>query len=192
MLHDLDNTLEKLLERDLPTDLVEATSISFATPDVESIGGTPAINLFLYDVRENLDLRSGFESFERRGDGTAVRVRPAVRVDCSYLITFWPKETGEQSGPKDEHKYLGMVMKALLRYRRLPAELLQGELAGQEPPLHTVSLQSGYLNSMGEFWQAMGGKPKVAINYTVTISVLVHDDGETVPLVMEGRLSPTH
>lgn len=190
MLHDLDNTIEALLRQELPAAVLAATQISFATPDAESIGSKPAINLFLYDVRENLELRSGFESFERRGDGTAVRVRPAVRIDCSYLITFWPKETAEQSSPKDEHKYLGMVMKALLRYRKLPAELLQGDLAGQEPPLHTVSLQSGYLNSMGEFWQAMGGKPKVAINYTVTISVPVHGEGEVVPLVMESRLSP--
>jgi hypothetical protein len=190
MLYDLDNTLAALLEQELPSELLATTQISFAAPDGESVGSKPAINLFLYDVRENLELRSGVDSFERRGDGTAVRLPPAVRVDCSYLITFWPRETGEQSSPRNEHRYLGKVMTALLRHRKLPAAVLQGELAGQEPPLHAVSLQSGYLSNMVGFWQAMGGKPRLAINYTVTISVPVHGEGETVPLVVERRLAP--
>ena len=34
------------------------------------------------------------------------------------------------------------------------------------------------LQSIGEFWQAMGGKPKATLHYAVTISV---DVGEPVP-----------
>lgn len=190
MLHDLDNTIEALLRRELPAEMFPMTHISFAAPDAESIGGRPAINLFLYDVRENLGLRSGVDSFQRQDDGTALRVRPPARVDCSYLITFWPMDTATALDPKEEHKFLGKVMAVLLRYRKLPSEVLQGELRGQEPPLRAISLQPGHLNSLGEFWQAMGGKPRVAINYTVTIAVPVQEASEVVPLVMESRLAP--
>ena len=50
---------------------------------------------------------------------------------------------------------------------------------GQIPPLPAVTLQPGRLQSMGEFWQALGGKPKAALNYTVTIAIPVHDSVET-------------
>lgn len=190
MLHDLDSTLEKMLRQELPPELFPTTGISFDTPEADSMPNKPAINLFLYDVRENMELRSGVGRYHRREGGAAICVRSAVRVDCSYLITFWP-QTAESAGAKEEHKYLGLIMKVLLRDRKLPADVLQGELAGQEPPLHTVSLQSGHLNSMGDFWQAMGGKPKLAINYTVTISVPLSARGEveTLPLVTEPVLS---
>jgi hypothetical protein len=46
-------------------------------------------------------------------------------------------------------------------------------LAAQEPPLPTSTLQPGRLQSLGEFWQALGGKPKAALNYSVTASVEV-------------------
>jgi hypothetical protein len=48
-----------------------------------------------------------------------------------------------------------------------------------------VTLQPGQLQSMGEFWQALGGKPKAALNYTVTIGVAPHAPEETGPLVTD-------
>jgi hypothetical protein len=62
----------------------------------------------------------------------------------------------------------------LLRHPTIPEPVLQGSLAGQAPPLPAITLQPGRLQSMGEFWQALGGRPKAALNYTVTIGVDVH------------------
>jgi Pvc16 N-terminal domain len=106
----------------------------------------------------------------RRGDGTAIRTPPAVRVDFSYLITAWPSESAPDPA-EDEHRLLGEVMRVLLRYRTIPADVLQGELREQTPALPISTLQPGRLQSMGEFWQAVGGKPKAALNYQVTLSV---------------------
>ena len=58
-----------------------------------------------------------------------------------------------------------------LRTPTLPPAVLQGTLAGQEPPLPTLTVHTGRLQSPGEFWQALGGKPKAALNYTVTIGI---------------------
>jgi hypothetical protein len=41
----------------------------------------------------------------------------------------------------------------------------------QDLPLPVSTLQPGRLQSLGEFWQALGGKPKAALNYTVTLAV---------------------
>ena len=62
-------------------------------------------------------------------------------------------------------------MKVLLRHPTLPDTVLVGSLAGQEPLLPTSTLQPAKLQSLGEFWQALGGKPKAALHYTVTVSV---------------------
>ncbi|SAK63120.1 hypothetical protein AWB78_02115 [Caballeronia calidae] len=173
MIDDLDETLAALLRRELAPGLSEQIQVSFEAPDdqfpPQSVT-TPAVDLFLYDVRENLELRSNEVHFERRSDGVTERMAAPVRIDASYLITAWPRE-GLASPAEDEHRLLGEVMRALLRHRTLPRELLRGRLAGSDLPLPVSALQPGRLQSLGEFWQAMGGKPKAAINYTVTLSV---------------------
>ena len=105
--------------------------ISFATPDDQFPPQSvtlPAVDLFLYDVRENLELRSNEVYVERRSDGTATRTRAPVRVDFSYLVTAWPSESVPDRA-QDEHRLLGEVMRTLLRHRTIPEEVLQGVLA---------------------------------------------------------------
>jgi hypothetical protein len=181
MIDDLDRSLEELLRRELAPGLIEQVGISFAAPDSEfppSSVTLPAVDLFLYDVRENLELRDPGWSIEHREDGTTVKRRNPVRVDCSYLITAWASE-GSTSRALDEHKLLSAVMKVLLKHPTIPEVLLQGVLKAQEPPLPSSTLQPGRLQSVSEFWQALGGKPKAALNYTVTIGVFPHRDEET-------------
>lgn len=173
MIDDLDKSLENLLKQELPPELIAQISISFATPDGQFPPPSvtlPAIDLFLYDVRENRDLRDGEWRLERQSDGTATRKAPPVRVDCSYLITAWPSESSTTPA-RDEHRMLGEVMKALLKHPLLPSTVLEGTLVGQQPPLPASTLQPGRLQSLAEFWQALGGKPKATLSYTVTIGV---------------------
>jgi hypothetical protein len=187
MLDGLDTTLELLLKRELPPDIPSGDTevfISFVTPYQGAIKQKPAINLFLYDVQENLELRNSAWSVERQSSGRAKRKRPPARVDCSYLITAWPQN---EEDVQTEHQLLGEVMKVLLRYRKLPENFVADNLEGQELPLRLISLRPSNLQSFGEFWQAMGGKegtrPKVVLHCTVTISVPVDETAEEVRLV---------
>lgn len=189
MLYDLDQTLELLLRQELPSNLVgsdipTAVVISFATPDTEFSQSlsAPAVNLFLYDIQENLELRSNDWRLTRQSDGTALREPPPKRVNCSYLITAWPRDAKDL---REEHRLLGEVMKVLLRFSKLPAAVLQGSLKHQEPPYQASVLGQPKLQSLGEFWQAIGGRPKATLNYTVTISVPTHTEPETLPLAMQ-------
>ena len=178
MIHDLDQSLAALLSRELPGR--DQITVSFAAPDDQFAVKLPAVDLFLYDLRENLELRSNDDEIERHDDGTATRFQPPVRVVASYLITAWPGGAGGHSdSSEDEHKLLGAVMRALLRFRKLPREVLKGSLANQDLPLPVSTLQPGRLQSLGEFWQALGGKPKAALNYTVTLSVDLNESEDS-------------
>ena len=172
MINDLDSTLEVLLRHTAPHLVVNRVAISFAPPDGSFPPASvtlPAIDLFLYDIRENREFRNN-EPMAERGNGGALRLLPPpVRIDCSYLITAWPSPSDH--AVKDEHGMISEVMAALLRYRVLPQPLLQGSLADQPASPPVAALQTGSLQSMGEFWQALGGKPKVALHYTVTVAV---------------------
>ena len=186
MLHALDATLKSLLDKELPKGILSEDTkvfVSFDTPYQGAIKQKPAINCFLYDVRENLELRLGTWRVERQSNGKAVKKPPPARVDCSYLITVWLQNDDIET----EHQLLGEVMKVLLRYRRLPENFVDSDLEEQEVPLRVLSLRPSNLQSFGEFWQAMGGrdgtKPKVVLHCTVTISVPVHEAEEEVALV---------
>jgi hypothetical protein len=190
MIDDLDRTVEELLKRELPPALVQQVAVSFDAPGGDfppSAVSLPAVDLFLYDIRENLELRSPGWIVEHNDNGTATKRRAPVRVDCSYLITAWSSESSTTRS-LDEHRLLSEVMKVLLRHPTIPEVLLQGSLKGQEPPLPSSSLQPGRLQSLGEFWQALGGKPKAALNYTVTIGVAADRPLETEEPVVDKTL----
>jgi hypothetical protein len=172
VIDDLDQSLKMLLSKRLPKAISDQVTVSFAAPDDAFYSSVkfPAVDLFLYDIRENVELRTNEEFIERLPGGTAMRKWSPLRVDASYLITAWPGSS-EKDRPEDEHRLLGEVMKTLLRYRTLPADMLCGSLAQAELPLPVSVLHPGRLQSLGEFWQALGGKPKAALNYTVTFAV---------------------
>lgn len=173
MFDDLDNTLQQLLRRELPPALVSQVTITFAAPDAQFPPASvtlPAIDLFLYDIRENRELRSNEWIVERQSNGAATKNRSPVRLDCSYLITAWASATSN-TPTQDEHRLLGEVMRVLLRHSTLPTGILQGSLQGQEPPLPATSLQPGRLQNISDFWQTLGGRPRAALTYMVTIGV---------------------
>lgn len=166
MFRDLDNSLKKLLEVELLGVLSDSVTIVFDTPDDKfNPPNQRTVDFFLYDIQENRELRSNEWLLERQSNGIVRQNLPTVRVDCSYMVTAW------SGNAESEHSLLGEVMKVLLRHPTLPDTVLTGSLAGREPPLPTSTLQPAKLQSLGEFWQALGGKPKAALHYTVTIAV---------------------
>ena len=81
MIGYLDDTLRNLLARDLPS--LEG-KIYFDVPDRDFKPSIPAVDLFLYDVRENLDLRSTEWQMER-SSVTGTRLEPACA--CGLLLS---------------------------------------------------------------------------------------------------------
>jgi hypothetical protein len=172
MFDDLNRTIEVLLRAELAADVASQVSISFATPD-DSFPpqglSLPAINLFLFEVRENASLRE-VEPFRERGaDGTTVLVRPAVRIDCHYLVTA--VATTQLGSEMDEARMLGAALLALLRHRVLPAAVLQGSLAGKTPPVRAATVRQNENPSRIDLWHALKGKPRASLHYALTVPV---------------------
>jgi hypothetical protein len=170
MLPDLDQTLKQLLIRQVPLDAGEV-EVAFELPSRDWSGGLakPTLNLYLYDIRENRDLRDN-DWIVRRGndDNTATKRRPPLRIDLSYLVTAWT------AAVEDEHRLLWRVLAALLRHPVLPRDILQGELKETverlDVDIRTETAQpDGVFKDPGDFWTAIDNQLKPAINYVVTV-----------------------
>jgi len=178
MITDLDETIKKILIEKGKLDTGEV-DISFECPDREWSASIskPTVNLYLYDIRENHELRGNEWYVHKDENGIATRKKNPNRVDLSYLITVWTNDI------EDEHRVLWYVLRTLFRYYELPQDMLYGQLAGQTRPIRTfVAQPDGLLNNPADLWTALDNELKAAINYVVTLP-LDADIEFTAPLV---------
>lgn len=167
MFSDLDETIRQILIKEGGLDPAEI-EISFEIPNREWSAGIskPTINCYLFDIRENRELRQGGVQTERGGaNGATTRRRPPLRLDLTYLITAWTRAV------EDEHRLLWHALRTLMRFTTLPGHLLQGELRGHALPVHTRLAQEGVLKSPGEFWTALENQLKPSLSYVATLAV---------------------
>lgn len=190
MFQDLDETLRAILDDDSAPDELRNADVSFLTPEKGFAPAEPTVNLFLFEVRENYDLRDSVPVIERSGDGY-VQVPPPLRVACSYLVTAWSDESGSAK-VVEEHRLLGQAMRWLSRFSTIQPEHYRGSLMGQPlPPPLTLAQPDGYKKS-NDFWSALGRPPQPAFCLTATISMISSEPEPLGPLVIskELRISP--
>lgn len=179
MFHTLDIILKSLLDDiSMPT-LVRDAEVAFDRPSDTYSPFKTTINLFLYDVRENTELRSNESVIERQKGMARVRKSP-LRVNCSYLVTAWtePGLVGEEAMLK-QHELLGEVLRVFFRWPSIPLPtpdekgkaFLQGELKQSLYPISLVTAQTDLMRSPGEFWSALGGKLRPSFTLTATIAI---------------------
>lgn len=176
MIRDLDATIGVMLKNWATAgSSLAAASVSFDLPDADWRTRLTAmtVNCYLYDIRENLDMRTYEALMSRSADGRrATRAAPPVRVDCSYCITAW--STASTDAVLEEHDLLSQVLLVLLRNQTIDGTLLQGSLAGQIPPYPTViASQDGIVKHHPQFWTALDQKLKPSLNYVVTVGMLL-------------------
>lgn len=168
MIRALSETLQAILDQPgLPNELAEA-EIVFDRPVAQFNPQKTCINLFLYDIRENLELRSNESTIERQDGRTIIR-RPAMRVACTYLITAWV--VGGTEVALQEHRLLSQIFQALSRYDTIPNTFLQGDLRGQEPPMPMIVTSADGLKNPAEFWTSLGTPLRASLAVMVTISM---------------------
>ena len=169
----LDKTLSAMLsESRVGVALPQLANIdvSFLTPEKTYNYQSDNINLYLYETRENRELRSAEPVFETR-NGLSIRRNPPLRVDCAYLVTAWSK-LAQDAKVEAEHRLLGYAFNWLSRFPVIPEHYLQqGGLGGQvfDPP--TLVAQLDAIKNVGEFWSALGIPPRPFFNLIVTITM---------------------
>lgn len=169
MLNDLDQTLRVILDDGTAPVELRNADVSFETPDKNFAPGQATVNLFLYEVKENRELRDPVPITDIVA-GTFVRRQPPLRVTCMYLVTAWSNAVGA-ARIVEEHRLLGQAVLWLSRFPKIPAPFLQGALAVQPfpPPALVAQMDGGRHN--GEFWSALGMPPRPAFSVSVTIAM---------------------
>ena len=183
MIRDLSQTIRAILTQpNIPAELARA-QIVFDRPTEQFKPSQTSVDVFLYDIRENVELRSN-EPIVERQNGQALIHAPPMRVACSYLITAWPVGVSGDELFLQEHRLLSQALQVLSRYPTIPQEFLQGSLRQQEPPLPMLTSHIDSLKTTGEFWTALGNQLRPSISVTVTISMETFIPEPPVPLVV--------
>jgi hypothetical protein len=165
ILADLDEALRELLERELAARGLLGVAVTFEAPSRERTAQwpSPAIDLFLYDLREAPGRRDR-SPHPTNADGRAMLARAPLRLACTYAITAWAPTA------LDEHRLLSQVIGILCSYPLLPVELLPASLLVGDPPQPLIAEVAHVRDeARAEFWTAMGVQYKVSLEYTVTV-----------------------
>lgn len=186
MIHDLDETLKELLQKHGKLNGNEI-DIAFDQPtgDWAATLSRPTINLYLYDIRENLELRARSPQIQRNYENrTARQVFPPKRIDLSYLITVWARN------PEDEHQLLWRVLGTLSRFTKIEPDVHGKGVIRDQPialPLK-VALPSDAVRNMPDLWGVMENQLKPSINCQIT-AVLDLEEGFEAPMVLTTRIA---
>ena len=153
------------------------------TKDWAARRNAPTVNLYLYDIREDLRRRPSGMLEERDADsGLVVMRRPAPRFfKLSYLVTAWTQR------PEDEHRLLDSLLRAFLKYDALPSHLVKGALA--EPGEHvkvTIGLPPPEDRAFADVWSALGGELKPSLDLVVLAPIWTGREYAAGPPVEDG------
>ncbi|MEH3055352.1 MAG: DUF4255 domain-containing protein [Patulibacter minatonensis] len=186
VLLDLDDAIGRLLERELAAVGIPSVRVVFEPPTREGTAGwpAPALNVFLYDVREAEFARDRGWHPSTNADGAATLQRGAMRIECSYVITAWTKSI------RDEHRLLSQVMAILLAHPVLPAGDVAGDLLLGDPPVPvTTRIARGGPTDRASFWNAISGPFKVSLELGVTAVVQSVQEQLRGPAVTHARVA---
>jgi Pvc16 N-terminal domain len=176
VIAEVDQALAVLLKTQVIGDA--AIAIAFEPPNrpwIQELQG-PAVNLFLFDIRENLNRRDVMYEKVANADGLVIARRPPPpRFDLYYTVTAW--------APKVlvEHKILAAALRCFSSMTTLPRAILP-------PPLATlpyevlVDTASGAKRGM---FMNVGGDLKLGFELTVTVPIPGLADQPAAPVVKQ-------
>ncbi|MFP3460961.1 DUF4255 domain-containing protein [Arthrobacter globiformis] len=167
MIAQVDDALRTLIRNDALNGSEVDVVFDAPTKDWAARRNAPTVNLYLYDIREDVRRRERGLSEQRGEDGHVRTRRPAPRhYKLSYLVTAWTQR------PEDEHRLLDQLLRCFLKYEALPDELVVGQLAetGLAVPL-TVGLPPPEDRAFADVWSALGGELKPSLDIVVIAPV---------------------
>jgi hypothetical protein len=169
VIHEVDESLRLLMRKEA----LQGTDIDilFETPTKEwaSRRNTPTIDVFLYDIREDVGRREE-GVIDVREDGKVVsRRRPPRYYKLSYLVTAWTQR------PEDEHRLLSACMALFLKHGELPKDTLVGTLKEIDLLIMVnIALPPPQDRSISDIWTALGGELKPSLELVVVAPLETH------------------
>ncbi|MFI1189115.1 DUF4255 domain-containing protein [Streptomyces californicus] len=179
MIHEVDDVLRSLIRAEVLEGRQLAVVFDAPTREWAAKVNAPMVNLYLYDIREDMRRRERglHNEYDERG-AIVARRRPPRYFKLSYLITAWTKR------PEDEHRLLSSLLACLLRYEALPPERLAGTLAevGAAVPM-SIALPPPEDRSFADVWSALGGELKPSLDLVISVPVTASPVYEAGPPV---------
>lgn len=181
MIYDIDQLLERIVKRDAlnggSVDLV----FDAPTKDWVARRSGPTIDLYLYDIREDVQRRvPGWEDVRAAGGTVTDRRQPPRRFKLSYLVTAWTQR------PEDEHRLLSALLACFLSNPMIKPGELGDSLDALDLPVYLeVGQPATPERSLADVWSALGGELKPSLDLVVTAPIAVGRSAPYGPPIFE-------
>jgi len=182
VIHDVVQLLEKLVKKEALNGSSVELVFDAPTKDWVARRSGPCVNLYLYDIREDLQRRVPTWEDVRGADGTVNgRLQPPRRFRLAYLVTAWTQR------PEDEHRLLSSLLVCMLRNPMLKSGELGGDLDAADLPVYIeVGQPESQERSLADIWTALGGELKPSLDVVVIAPVVVGQSAPYGPPVTAG------
>jgi Pvc16 N-terminal domain len=182
MIQDVDESLRALIRREALDGTDVEVVLDAPTREWSARRNAPTLDLYLYDIREDLRRRENGLVDVVADDGRVTqRVKPPRWYKLSYLVTAWTQR------PEDEHRLLSAVLACFASHDHLPEDVLAGQLGGSSVLVPvTVALPPPEDRALSDVWSALGGELKPSLDLVV---ISPFDTGQfqvAAPEVREG------
>jgi Pvc16 N-terminal domain len=181
VIYEVDEALRAMIRQDaLPGSEVEVV-FDAPTKDWASRRNTPTVDVYLYDIREDLRRRERgmINDYDSRGR-VVDRHLPPRYFKLSYLVTAWTQR------PEDEHRLLSALLACFLRHDAIPADLLRGPLTELALPVAmAVGLPPPEDRGFADVWSALGGELKPSLDVVIGAPIDTGQRRHVGPLVTE-------
>ncbi len=168
MIQDVDESLRALVKRDALNGADVEVAFDAPTKEWAARRNAPTVDIYLYDIREDLHRREVMWEPVRDKTGKVTGRRPPPRrFKLSYLVTAWTQR------PEDEHRLLSALLASFVRNETIPKDVLAGVLAtSDEALIVTIALPPPQDRSLSDVWTALGGELKPSLDLVVTAPVV--------------------
>ncbi|MER7755084.1 DUF4255 domain-containing protein [Kitasatospora sp. NPDC097643] len=164
MIHEVDEALRALIRAEVLDGTEVELVLDAPTREWAARRNAPTVNLYLYDIREDLQRRSRGRQNVYDEQGTVVaRTLPPRYFKLSYLVSAWTQR------PEDEHRLLSGLLGCFLRHTALPAAGLGPALAATGLPVPLgIALPPPEDRAFADVWSALGGELKPSLDLVVS------------------------
>ncbi|WP_305783856.1 DUF4255 domain-containing protein [Symbioplanes lichenis] len=163
MIDEVDTALQGLLTGETLAGTDIQVAFDAPTKDWAARRTAPTVNLFLYDIQEDTELRQHGTMAEYDAEGVLVAEHEPPRYFAlSYLVTAWTNRA------QDEHRILSILLAGLVRHDAVPPDRLGGTLASMEIPVRlSVAMPPARDRGLADIWTAVGGNLKPSLDLVV-------------------------
>lgn len=168
MINEVDETLRNVFRTEVVNDTDVDVVFDAPTREWASRRNKPTLDLYLYDIREDLRRREAGVLEKRDEEGKVVSRQQLPRFfKLAYLVTAWTQR------PEDEHRLLSASLAAVMRYTNIPTEFMTPLLLESEMPLMVqIAFPPPENRQVSDVWSSLGGDLKPSIDLVITMPIL--------------------